>query len=414
MKNCISILLLLITFFGFSQTTLETIDSKKLNATREIVVKLPNSYASNPEKKFPLLLVLDAEYLFPVFEGNLSFGNYWDDMPEVILVGINQNKNNERYDDSEFDPTNGLPVNKGGLFFEFIGAELIPYLEQKYRLAPFKSIAGIDSTAGFLNAFLYKDKPLFNSYISLGTELALGMEQRIPERLALIKEPIFYYHATADGDLPKFQKQIKELDKNIVAIKEPAFRYKFDDFKDASHYSLALHAVSAALYHLFSVYQPITPKEYTEKIAKMPNDFTTYLLDKYTIIEKYLGIKMNVRINDFKAIEAAALQFKAYEEFERLAQISGEQYEKTMLYDYHMGMYYEHRQEYAKAIRNYTAAFTKEPIGDLTKDFMMNKAEDLKKFVPKKGSKKKETEEVPVETQTETPTETPAEEKKQE
>lgn len=345
-----------------------------------------------------------------MFEGNLSYGNYWDDMPEVILVGVNQNKNNERFNDSEFDPTNGLPVNKGGQFFEFIGAELIPFLEQKYRIAPFKGIAGIDSTAGLLNAFLYKEKPLFNSYISLGAELAVGMEERIPERLAQIKEPIFYYHATADGDLPKFYKQIKTLDANISAIKEPAFRYKFDDFKDASHYSLALHAIPAALYHLFAVYQPITPKEYNEKIAKMPNDFTTYLLDKYNIIEKYLGIKMNVRLNDFKAIEAAALQFKAYEEFERLAQISGEQYEKTMLYDYHLGMYYEKRQEYAKAIRNYTAAFMKEPIGDLTKDFMMNKAEDLKKFMPKKGSKNKNTQEKA----TETDPETPVEEKKQE
>ena len=65
----------------------------------------------------------------------------------------------------------------------------------------------------------------------------------------------------------------------------------------------------------------------------------------------------------------------------------------------------------------------KEEIGDLTKDMMMNKAEDLKKLMPKKGlkgGKAKEgvteevIEEVPASAPTETPTETPVEEKKAE
>lgn len=413
MKNILSFLLLFFSISLVAQTSVEEVRSAKLNTNREIIVKLPNSYAANPTKKYPLILVLDAEYLFMPFEGNLSFGNYWDDMPEVILVGLNQNKKNERYEDSEFDPATGLPVNNGGMFFEFIGTELLPYLEKKYRIAPFKIIAGIDSTAGMLNAFLYKDLPLFNSYISLSPELATGMEERIAQRLSVLKGPIFYYQATSDGDLPKFQTQIKNLDKNIAAIKNPELNYKFDDFKGASHYSLALSAIPNALYQIFSVYQPISPLEYQEKIAKMPNDFTTYLSNKYEIIEKYLGIKMNVRLNDFKAIEAAAIQFNAPEEFERLAQISGEQYDKTMLPDYHMAMYYEKTNNLKKAVQFYQNAFMKEPIGDLTKDMMLNKAEDLKRKLPKKGKKGKEEviEEIPA---SETPIETPKEEKKPE
>ena len=410
MKKSICLFLFIFSMAVSSQTTLEEINSNKLNTKREIIVKLPNSYATNPEKKYPLLLVLDGEYLFMPFEGNMSYGNYWDDMPEVILVGINQNKKNERYDDSEFDPATGLPIKNGGMFFEFIGTELLPYLEKKYRIAPFKIIAGLDSTAGLLNAFLLKDVPLFNAYISLSPELAAGMEDRIPQRLEALKTPVFYYQATSDGDLKKFQDQIINLDKKIAVLKNPNLRYKFDNFKGASHYSLVLSAIPSALYNIFAIYQPISPIEYQEKIAKLPNDFTTYLIDKYDIIEKYLGIKMNIRLNDFKAIEAAALQFNAPEEFERLAQLSGQQYEKTMLPDYHMAMYYEKRNEYKKAVKFYQSSFMKEPIGDLTKDMMMNKAEDLKKFLPKKGAKKGKEEiiEEPA------PAETPTEEKKPE
>lgn len=410
MKYTILFYLFIFSIAVNSQTTLEEIYSSKLDAKREIIVKLPNSYGTNPEKKYPLLLVLDSEYLFMPFEGNLSYGNYWDDMPEVILVGINQNKKNERYNDSEFDIATGLPMKSGAMFFEFVGAELLPYLEKKYRIAPFKIIAGLDSTAGLLNAFLLKQAPLFSAYISLSPDLAAGMEDRIPQRLADLKTPIFYYQATADGDLKKFQDLITYVDKKIVAIKNPELRYKFDNFKGKTHYSLVLNAIPNALYHIFSIYQPISPLEYQEKIAKMPNDFTTYLIDKYDIIEKYLGIKMNIRLNDFKAIEAAAEQFNAPEEFERLAQLSGQQYEKTMLPDYHMAMYYEKRNDYKKAVKFYQSSFMKEPIGDLTKDMMMNKAEDLKKFLPKKGAKKGKEEiiEEPA------PTETPAEEKKPE
>src|SRR5689334_2168019 len=103
----------------FAQTT-DEIYSAKLDAKRQITVKLPASYEANPEKKYPMILVLDSEFLFAPFQGNIAYGNYWDDIPEVILVGISQNKNNERYDDSEFNPNTGLPVNKGGAFFEFI------------------------------------------------------------------------------------------------------------------------------------------------------------------------------------------------------------------------------------------------------------------------------------------------------
>ncbi|SFA99805.1 hypothetical protein SAMN05660845_1223 [Flavobacterium swingsii] len=433
MKNIFIAISLLLSATLFSQTT-DVIHSEKLDADREITIKLPASYEKNLEKKYPLVLVLDSEYLFAPFAGNIAFGNYWDDIPEVILIGIHQNKKDERYDDSEFDETTGLPSKKGGAFFEFIGAELIPHLEKKYRIAPFKIVAGLDATAGLLNSFLYKDIPQFSAYISLSPELAKGMIERIPERLAATKEPLFYYQATSDGDLKKFQNQIKALDKNIATVKNPLLNYKFDDFKNASHYSLVLNGIPNALYQIFSVYRPISSLEYQEKIAVLPDSHAKYLVDKYETIEKSLGIKMNVRLGDFKAIEAAILKTGDFKGYEELAQISGQQYEKSMLYDYHMAMFYEKTKDYKKAMKFYQNAFMKTEIRELTKDMMMNKAEDLKKLIPVKakglkGGKAKEiieetpatdtptTDAPPTDTPTtdaptETPVETPTEEKK--
>jgi len=427
MKNIFLSVALLLSMVLFSQTTVDHFSSVKLNTKRDITVKLPASYEKNTERFYPMILVLDSEYLFGLFDGNLTYGKYWDDMPEVILVGIGQNKNNERYDDSEFDEATGFPKGKGAAFFEFISTELLPHLEKKYRISPFKVIAGLDTTAGFINAFLYKEIPLFNGYISMSPELATGMEQRIALRLSGMKEPVFYYQATADGDLRKFQKQIKKLDENIKTIKKDStstLNYKFDDFKGIAHYGIAPNAVPSALYQMFAVYQPISSIEYQEKILPLKEGYVDYLNKKYEMIDKALGVKMKMRLTDMKAIEAAIKKNEAWYEYEQLAQISGQQYEKSMLYDYHMGMYWEKRNELKKALKFYQNAFIKEEIGDLTKDMMLNKAEDLKALMPKKdklkggkGKDKKEEEileETPVENPEEVPTETPVEEPKKE
>ena len=50
-----------------------------------------------------------------------------------------------------------------------------------------------------------------------------------------------------------------------------------------------------------------------------------------------------------KAIENAILKSGDFKGFEELAQISGQQYEKSMLYDYHMAMYYEKTKDIKNA-----------------------------------------------------------------
>ncbi|MBS1536085.1 MAG: alpha/beta hydrolase [Bacteroidetes bacterium] len=378
MKKLVLLLSILYTISSFSQKITEEVFSPKLNENREITIGLPASYLKNTNQKYPLLILLDGDYLFDPFQGALNYGAYWDDLPEVIIVGINQNKNDERTADCATNEISGLPDEKGNQFFEFIGMELVGYLEKKYRIAPFKIIAGHDVTAGFLNFFLYKEKPLFDAYISMSPELPLGMEEHIPSRLNLLDQNIYYYQSTADGDLKKMQDRIKALDKAVKEIKKPSLNYQFDEFKGASHYSLVLHSIPNALYQFFSVYQPISMSEYNEKIAPLSSGYVDYLIKKYETLEKSLSLKMNIRINDFKAIEAAILKNKAFEELDKLADLAKKNYPKSMLSDYELGLMYENMGDLKKAVKAYQTAFQKEEIGDLTKDMMLDKADELK------------------------------------
>lgn len=411
MKNLFLLILFVFSYPVFSQKITDTINSQKLREDREITISLPASYEKNPTKKYPLLVLLDGDYLLEPFQGALTYGAYWDDLPEVIIIGISQNKNNERESDCTVDQLTGLPEGKGEKFFEFIGLEVLPYIEKKFRIAPFKIIAGHDLSAGFLNFYLYKDKPLFDAYISLSPELSMGMEEQIPERLSLLNQPIYYYQSTADGDVKKMQQKIQQLDASVKAIQKPTLNYRFDEFKGASHYSLVLHSIPNALYQFFAIYQPISIVEFNEKIATLPSGYSEYLQKKYEVIEKSLGIKMPIRINDFRAIEAAILKNKDYNDFDALSILARKSYPKSMMADYQLAMMFEKKGDNKNAAKYYLLAYQKQEIGSLTKDMMIDKADALKKTFAKKG---KESEEAVAEPETEKPSETPTEESKEE
>ena len=398
MKILITFLTAFFSFFLFAQKTTETIESKKLG-TRTFTVVTPPSYETNPEKSYPTLLILDGEYLLDPFEGILKYGAYWDDLPEIIIIAVNQNYGETRFADSEFDDA-GFPSGSGANFFEFIGQELYPYVDKKYRTIAFRMIAGHDTTAGFLNFYLYKDNPIFNAYISLAPEMAPEMEKRIAERLEKITKPVFYYQATGEADLKEINEKAAELDANIKAIPNATFKYQNDAFKGASHYSLVAKAIPNAIYFIFDGYQPISMVEFQDKILKLDAGYTDYLIAKYDELEKRFGFKMKPRLSDFKAIEAAILKNKAYNELQPLADYADKHYPKTILGTYHQALYFEKTGNYKKAVKTYQRAFTLEPIRELTKDFMLNRAEALK------GKEDKPTEEPPVEAPVE---DTPAE-----
>jgi predicted alpha/beta superfamily hydrolase len=379
------------TFFG--QRITESIETKKIG-TRAFTVVTPPSYESSPEKKYPTLVLLDGEYLLDPFEGALKYGNYWDDLPEMIIIAIHQNNGDTRFTDSVFDDA-GFPSGSGAQFFEFIGQELFPYLESKYRTLPFRVIAGHDTTAGFLNFYLYKDNPIFNGYISLAPEMAPEMESRVADRLSKLTKPVFYYQATGENDLAEINKKATELDTKIKAIPNQKFGYLNDTFKGASHYSLVIKAIPNALYFIFDGYQPISMLEFQNKILKLESGYTDYLIKKYEDLNTKLGLQIKPRLSDFKAIEAAIMKNKAYPEFQTLAAYANKHYPKTILGTYHQAMYYEKTGNFKKALKEYQKAFTQEEIRELTKEFMLNKAEALK------GKEDNPTEEAPTETPSE-------------
>lgn len=358
----------------------DSIQSKKLNQVREIAISLPPSYGKEKDRKYPILLVLDQEYLMPLVVGNMHYANYWEDLPDMIIVGVSQNRGYDRDLDMELDKESSLPIKQGAKFFEFIGQELIPGIEKQFGAAAMKIAVGHDVSAAFLNTYLYKENPLFDGYILISPEMPSSMGENVATRLKAITKPIFYYTSTADGDVRRIRESVKAFGELLKDHNKPSLNFRFDEFQQASHYSQVTFALPAALYQFFGVYQPISIAEFNDKIAKLESGYVKYLEDKYAHIEQQLGMKMKIRLSDFKAIEAAILKNKAYNEFEDLSVLANKHYPKSMLGDYHQALMYENKGDYSRAIKSYMRAYGKEPIGDITKELMLDRADELKRM----------------------------------
>ncbi|MCT8339642.1 alpha/beta hydrolase-fold protein [Flavobacteriaceae bacterium TK19130] len=374
--------LFLLTAFLFSfqlltaQIIYETFQSERLGESRKLKIQLPRNYDTNQEKVYPIVLVLDADYLFEPVAGNVDYFSYWEDMPESIVVGVMQG--DKRYDDGYYDDTNFMPADSGAAFFEFLGLELMPYIDEQYRTAKFIIAVGHDYTANFINYYLFKDPILFNGLIVLSPDLAPMMEGRIPERIPAIENKLFYYLATGTDDIQGLRESTNALNNSLKGVEAKNFNYYFDDFQDATHYSLVGRGIPNALEKIFAVYRPISKKEFSDKLMDKTTNPHTYLVEKYQIIEDLFGLTNPIRINDYIATATAAEKKEQWEALLEISKMAKKQYPDKNIGDYYMGRYYEETGEPKKAMRVFQGAFDKEETDFITVDMMLDKADKIK------------------------------------
>lgn len=373
------IYLFLAVFFAVqlshSQTIYKTINSTLLGEERQLKIQLPRNYDNNTEKSYPVILVLDGDYLFEPVAGNVDYFSYWDDIPEAIVVGINQS--GQRRADTYYNDIQYFPSKSGKNFFDFIGAELFSFINRTYRTANFNVIVGHDLTANFANFYLFRDNPLFQAYINLSPDLSPQMAGRLYQALGSTRSQKWFYLATASNDVNELRKSIVLLDDQLKTLENENLHYKFDNFDKPFHYSLVAHAIPNALEKIFDAYKPISLEEYEElKVTdKSPYD---YLTKKYNTIKNLYGVNLKIRLNDFLAIGKALEHKENWDDLDKLGELAFEQDPDSMLGSYYMAKSLEERGKPKKAMRMYESAYNKKEAAFITADFMIRKAELIK------------------------------------
>ena len=376
MRRPLTFLLILFVCTGlFAQVKQEIFESFKLQERRDVKYYYPEDYT--PDKKYPLVVVLDGEYLFDQMVAISKFYSRFQGMPQAIIVGIDQSKNDLRWYDCAYEEDSGLPTEKGKLFYEFLGMEIIPYLVTTYSTAPFKMIVGYDITANFGNYFLFKDHSLFNAYISISPQLAPEMASRVPARLQTMEQPIFYHLITETGKGTNWQA-VQQLNQGMTALKKENIRYFYDEYPEANEVSIASYGLGKAWEHTFQIFKPISPEEYQKEILTSDEPVFQYLQNKYDMIESLFGFRMPVALNDIMAIYAGCRKKEDTESLKPLSDLCKREFPNTMLGFYFEGEYYEQMGEPKKALRTFEKAFGMEEIDFLTKEMALEKMDALK------------------------------------
>ncbi|ADB38172.1 alpha/beta hydrolase-fold protein [Spirosoma linguale] len=149
--------------------TSNQIYSTLLKETRTVWVHLPAH--SDPKQRYPVLYVLDGENHFGATVGmTQQMAGVW---PEMIVVGITNTVRERDLTPARSTTDTHQPVVYSGQedFLQFIGQELIPYIDSRFPTTSYRLLSG-HSLGGLtvINALLYNTQ-LFNAYIALEPSL---------------------------------------------------------------------------------------------------------------------------------------------------------------------------------------------------------------------------------------------------
>ena len=153
----------------------DSVHSEILNESRDIYIQLPNGYSPDSQEKYPVVYILDGDVLLPTV---VNVHDYYSGgfMPDMIIVGISNATNRTRdLTTSKITSRRGMPYNEDNgeaeNFLDFIQSELIPYVEDNYRVTNYRTLIG-HSYAGLFAIYTLLNQPeLFANYISIDPSL---------------------------------------------------------------------------------------------------------------------------------------------------------------------------------------------------------------------------------------------------
>ena len=197
-----------------------TIKSEVLGEERTILVRTPNGYDLH-QNRYPVLYLTDGDAHIGHTSSTIEFLARNGRMAELIVVGITNTDRTRDLTPVKSKATNAAgelqaPTSGGAdNFLKFIETELIPEIEKRYRVQPYRILAG-HSLGGLFAVHAMLARPaVFKSYVAVSPSLQFANEEAI-------------YRAE------KFFKDQKELNATLVVTlgNEPgAIGESFEGFK---------------------------------------------------------------------------------------------------------------------------------------------------------------------------------------
>ena len=172
------------------------IHSERLGRDYELYVWLPPSYATSPDRRYPVIFTTDAPQSFPLMTGlHRRLRASERGMQDAIIVGLGyavgdtgEYSRRRDYTPSIFGDIDarsdmpGRPVKYGEAeqYRLHLKEEVFPFLESRFRIDPAQRIYAGHSYGGLFGTHvLFADPAMFRKYILISPSLWYGRRQMI-------------------------------------------------------------------------------------------------------------------------------------------------------------------------------------------------------------------------------------------
>ena len=262
------------------------IASAILKETRRVLVVLPASYSqSAPERRYPVTVVADGEYLLPAVATVCDELTRNGQIPESLIVGVENvgGADSEASNDRRvYDLTppgmsvSGSDQNQGGdLFLDFIEKELLPALDRQFRGGAPRTFVGI-SSGGILATYAAATRPTYSAVVSLDAPINLDdnwLAKKLAARANAGGRPVRYASLEANYGWPEAAW------KELVAKAPASWRLYREKFQLEGHESVQMLGAYLGLRQVFGDYSRFSH----------PAAPTTSILPYYAKVGESLG-----------------------------------------------------------------------------------------------------------------------------
>ena len=243
----VSVLLSSSAFAQYGGPAKITIKSSVLGEDRVILVRTPPGYEAN-KLAYPVLYMTDGDAHIGHTASTIEFLSRNGRMPEMIVVGItNTDRTRDLTPTKATGPNAAQFPTAGGAdnFLKFIETEVIPEIEKRYRVQPYRVLAGHSFGGLFAVHVLITRPELFNSYVAVSPSLQWSDDatlKRAEEFFKTRKElhaTLFTSLGNEPGDIGKDFEAFKQL---LAKNQVKGFEWEAQQMTDEDHGSVVLRS----------------------------------------------------------------------------------------------------------------------------------------------------------------------------
>ena len=254
------------------------LESPEIGDKFVVRVSLPASYEMMPERRYPVLVVLDGDAALGAATTTMDYINLGSNfgmgknVPDMIVVGIGYERGAISWlftrvrdftptEDPAFNYNNPhfqIPASGGAKkFHTFLVDSILPAVAANFRVDDALTVLAGHSMGGLFALYaMLQPNPAFHKYILISPFVGwdkraiFGLEADYAAHNSALKADVFFSYCAAEPT-PFYVAEVKDIANAMIQRQYAGFRCAVWDYPEENHFSVIAKAFADGLFALF-------------------------------------------------------------------------------------------------------------------------------------------------------------------